>query len=323
VQRELVRSRRTNAMSTRLRAGVWLRGLWRPGQVEQAEPYLYLLPALALTLLWAYWPIVGTVELAFYEWNLLPTSPRVWIGLENFEHLFRLPELGQAVGNTVLYIAGLVPFSVVLPVGVAIALNEITGRARALYRACIFLPVLMAPVVVAVTWRWIMNPSHGILNAALETVGVASINWLQNPAVAIWAIVLITGWKMFGLSVLIFSAGLTNIGREYLEAAGIDGANRWQTTWYVTLPLLSPTVMFVLLLTVLLSAQWSFPIINALTQGGPRGSTTNVYFLLWEFGFRNFNVGLSSAAAILFFVGFGALALAAMRLIDHFSFYDA
>ena len=114
-----------------------------------------------LPILWTYWPVLGTVQLAFYQWNLLPTTPRIWVGLENFEQLFRLPELGQAVGNTLIYIVGLVPFSVVFPLGVAIVLNEINGRIRTLYRAILFLPVLMAPVVVAIIWRWIMNPAHG------------------------------------------------------------------------------------------------------------------------------------------------------------------
>jgi multiple sugar transport system permease protein len=92
---------------------------------------------------------------------------------------------------------------------------------------------------------------------------------------------------------------------------------------YITLPLLSPTIMFMLLLTVLLSAQWAFPLINVLTQGGPLDNTTNIYYLLWEFGFRNFNVGISSASAVLFFIGFGILALLCTRLIDRFSFYDS
>src|SRR4030088_552561 len=119
---------------------------------------------------------------------------------------------------------------------------------------------------------------------------------------------------MLGFSVLMFSAGLTNIGRDYFEAAEIDGASRWQASWYIALPLLSPTIMFMLLLTVLLSAQWSFPIINALTQVGAEGVTTTADFLLGECVFRNSNVGISSAAAILFFAGFGGLALVVIRL---------
>jgi multiple sugar transport system permease protein len=98
---------------------------WR---VRGAEPYLYLLPALSLTILWTYWPVLGTIQLAFFQWNLLPTTPRIWVGLQNFEQLFGLPELGQAVGNTLIYIVGLVPFSVVFPLGIAIVLND--GRTR-------------------------------------------------------------------------------------------------------------------------------------------------------------------------------------------------
>ena len=190
-------------------------------RLAQAEPYIYLLPALALTILWTYWPVLGTAQLAFYQWNLLPTTPRVWVGLENFEQLFRLPELGQAVSNTFIYIVGLVPFSVVLPLGIALVLNEIGGRTRTLYRAILFLPVLMAPVVVAIIWRWIMNPTHGILKRRPGNLGIEPMNWFQNPSVAIWAIVLITGWKMLGFSVLIFF-GRTDQHRPRLSRSRRD-----------------------------------------------------------------------------------------------------
>jgi len=181
----------------------------------------------------------------------------------------------------------------------------------------------MAPIVVAVIWRWIMNP-NGILNDVLRaSFHLPPVNMLASPALALWAIVLITGWKLLGFSTLIISAGLTNISRDCLEAAQIDGANARQRIRYVILPLLSPTLLFMLLLTVLLASQWTFPIINALTQGGPRSGTTNVYYVLWQFGFQTFNVGLSSAAGILFFSGFLALAIGTMRLIDRYSFYDA
>src|SRR5262249_39911161 len=164
-------------------------------------------------------------------------------------------------------------------------------RGRNLYRVIIFTPVLMAPVVVAIVWRWIMNPSHGVLNLMLEAVfGIEPINWFMDAKVAIWAIIAITGWKVIGFRVLIFFAGLTQVTRHYLDAARVDGATRWQTIRHITLPLLSPTIMFMLLLTVLLSAQWAFPLINVLTQGGPRDGTTNIYYLLWQFGFRSFNV---------------------------------
>src|SRR5262249_53754460 len=154
--------------------------------------------------------------------------------------------------------------------------SDLHGRTRSIYRSIIFLPVLMAPVVVGVIWRWLLHPTQGLSNEVLGVFGLGPYNYFRNADTAIWVIIFITGWKHLGFSVLLFSAGLTNISRDYIEAASMDGATRWQTIRYITLPLLSPTIMFTLLLTILLSAQWTFPLINVLTQGGPLGSTTNV-----------------------------------------------
>jgi len=287
------------------------------------EPYLYLVPAIVLTGTWVYWPMVRTLQLSFYEWNLLPTREPLWLGVSNYAQLLRQPEVPRAIVNTLLYVVGLLPFTIALPVVLALALNLIRGRMAGFYRAIIFLPVLMAPVVSAIVWKWIMNPDSGILNAVLEAVGIGAVDWFRTPNLALWAIAIITGWKLLGFSTLIVSAGLTAIHREYLEAAVIDGASSWQRMLYVVTPLLSPTLVFMLLLTVLLSGQLTFPIINALTQGGPRDATTNVYYLLWQFGFESFNVGLSSAAGVLFFGVFLVVAVGLLRLAERLSFYDA
>ncbi len=291
--------------------------------VEGIQPFLYLLPALAGVGMWIYWPIVRTLRLSTVRWNLLPTKPKVPVGMQNYRDVLDLPEMRSAVWNTVKYTVGLVPFSVVIPLAIALLIADLGGRLRGVYRALIFLPVLMAPVVVAVIWRWILHPTQGLLNGWLASVGITGPSWLGDKATALWTIVGITGWKLIGFSVLIFSAGIAGVNGECLAAAQVDGASRWQTTWRITIPLLSPTIMFMMLLTVLLSAQWTFPLINVLTQGGPLGATNNVYGLLYEFGFRNFNVGFSSAAAVMFFVFFGALALIATKVIDRYTFFDS
>jgi len=291
---------------------------------EEWQAYLYLLPAFVAIAVWVYWPAISTFRLSFYQWNLLATTPKIPVGLDNYGQIVTLPDMGQALRNTGVYILGILPFSVALPLAIALLVQGVVGRMRAVYRAIIFTPVLMAPVAVAVVWSWMMAPLGGILNQALHAAfGIAPIYWFQGGSVAIASIIVITGWKLLGFSVLIFSAGLAGISQEYTDAASVDGATRWQTIRHITLPLLSPTILFMLMLSVLFSAQWTFPLINVLTRGGPLGATTNIYYLLWEFGFRNFNIGLGTAAAVLFFIGFGALAFVFTWLSDRFSFYDA
>ncbi|MCS6802793.1 MAG: sugar ABC transporter permease [Chloroflexota bacterium] len=304
------------------RLGVRSRGALL-GRLRQLQPYLYLLPALLAVGVWVYWPLIQTVELSFYRWNLLPTRPKVPVGFDNYLQVLTLPEMGIALRNTALYVIGLLPFSVILPLAFAIVTAGIGGPLRGVYRAVIFAPVLMAPVVVAVVWRWILHPTQGLVYHALQQpLGLPTINWFRDSMLSLPVIVFITGWGLLGFSFLIFTAGLTNIPREYVEAARIDGASSWQVARYITVPLLTPTISFMVMMTVLLGAQWVFPLINVLTQGGPQDATTNVYYILWQFGFRSFNVGWSSAAAVLFFAGFGVLAFLAVRLIDRFSIYD-
>jgi multiple sugar transport system permease protein len=248
----------------------------------------------------------------------------VFVGLDNYVRVLTTPELGIALKNTALYVVGLLPFSVVIPLGLAILVNDITGRARGVYRVIIFLPVLMAPVVVAVIWRWMLHPTLGVITQPIAALlHVDSIDWFREPALALPSIIAITGWKLLGFSFLIFSAGLAGISREYYEAAQLDGAGRWTTVRRITLPLLTPTITFMVMMTVLLASQWVFPIVNVLTKGGPLDATTNIYYLLYQFGFRSFDVGWSSAAAVLFFAIFALLAWLMVRYMDRFSFYDS
>ncbi|QAY67229.1 carbohydrate ABC transporter permease [Paenibacillus protaetiae] len=288
------------------------------------KPYLYLLPALVSIGFWIYKPLVQTFELSFYQWNLLPTSPKKFVGFDNFQHLFDLPDMGTALWNTVIYTVGVIPFSLLIPLIIAIATDNISKRARNVYRALIFLPMIMAPVAVSSVWRWIMHPTNGILNKLLATIFHPSepIRFFTDEKWAIWSITFITGWKLIGFSTLIFSAAMTGINREYVEAARIDRASRFQIIWHIILPLLSPTILFMTMMSTLFASEWSFSYINVLTQGGPSNATTNIYYLLWTYGFQTFNIGASSAAAVVFFLGFGVLAFGFMKLTKKLSFFD-
>ncbi|MGO4537684.1 carbohydrate ABC transporter permease [Paenibacillus sp. 2TAB19] len=293
-------------------------------RLGRIKPYIYLLPALVSIGFWIYKPLLQTFQLSVYQWNLLPTSPKQYVGLKNFTNLFNLPEMGIALWNTLIYTVGIIPFSLIIPLIIAIATDNIGRKASNVYRALIFLPMIMAPVAVSSVWRWIMHPTNGILNKALVDWFHLSepIRFFTDEHWAIWSITFITGWKLIGFSTLIFSAAMTGINKEYIEAAKIDRANGFQIIWHVLLPLLSPTILFMAMMSTLFASEMSFSYINVLTQGGPFNTTTNIYYLLWTYGFQSFNIGASSAAAVVFFLGFGVLAWLFMKLTKKLSFFD-
>lgn len=286
--------------------------------LRAATPYLYLAPSLALLVIWTYRPLAQTAQLSFYSWNLLPSQPMTPVGLGNYRHLFELDALGQSVVRTVEVIVGLLPFTLVIPVLVGLLTQQIRGRARAVYQALLFAPLLVVPVASAAVWEWLLDPDAGLVNRLLDL----KVNWLHDVVWAQPAIIVITGWHLLGFAVLVVAAGLANINRDYSEAAQLDGASRAQITRWITLPLLSPTLVFLTLMTVLLSAQWTFPLIDTITQGGPAGATTNVYYLLWQYSFHSFDAGLSTSAGVLLFAGFGLVASTLVWLTEKLTVHD-
>lgn len=291
-------------------------------RLNVAEPWLYLAPALALVIIWTYLPLLQAFELSFYQWNMLPRSQPRYVGLENYRNLLSLPDMQQAVINTVLYTVGLLPLSVGVPLVVALLTSRLSGPLRNFYRALIFVPMIVAPIVAAIVWRWLLNEDHGLINSMLANVGFETIGFLRDPDVALWTLVWITGWKFMGFSTLLFAAADSAINPSYTEAARMDGASHRQIIRDIRLPLLSPTILLLTMMTILFGAQWSFVYINALTGGGPLRSTTNVYFLMWEYGFRTMAAGWSTAAGVLVFLAFGMIALACLALMKKFAVYD-
>lgn len=284
-------------------------------------PYLYVLPGVAFLIVWTYSPLVQTFGLSFYDWNLLPTSPQTFVGFDNYAEVVALPEMHTALINTVVYIAAFFVFSLVLPVAIAIMARQVRGKLRTFYQAMIFVPFLITPVATSAVWRWLFA-DQGAIAGVLAGLGIDMPNVFRDADLAIWAVIVIVGWQMLGFGVLVVAAGFAGISPEYGQAAALDGAGDGRILRRITLPLLSPTIVFLSLMTILLAAQWTYPIIDLLTQGGPTNSTTNIYYLLYQFGFQNFDAGISSAAGVLFFLGFGVIAFIFIELQERLSFYD-
>ena len=286
------------------------------------QPWVYLTPTIATFVVWTYWPLIVAAYLSFYQWNMLPTATPRFVGWENYANLLTLPEMRQAVRNTALYILGLLPLSVVLPTAVAILTQDLSGPFRSLYRSLIFIPIIIAPIVAAVLWRWLLNEDHGLVNAGIEVLGLTPVGFLKDPSIALWTLVWITGWKLIGFATLLLSAANGTIDPGYIEAARMDGPTLWQVIRDVRLPLLSPTILLLTMMTILFGAQWSFVYINALTGGGPLQSTTNVFYLMWDYGFQSYSAGWSATAGMLTFAGFGLIAVLCLWLMKKVAVHE-
>ena len=289
----------------------------------EVAPYLFILPSVALLIIWAYYPLLDTVRLSFFSGTLL-SGAKDFVGFKNYGAVVATPEFQRSLVNTGKYILGMIPLAVVVPLAVALLAADVSGRMRDVYRSIIFMPMIMAPVVVSLIWLWILNPLQGVLNQVLQHLfGWANVNWLGDENTAIWVIIFITGWKILGFSFILYSAAIVGINRDYMDAARIDGASEWQVIRRVIFPLLTPTFYFLLLFTVLFAGQWAFAPINVLTQGQPNNSTSNVFYILYQIAFQFFNVGQAAAASVLVFLVMGVGIVFGVRLMDKRSQFDS
>jgi len=284
-------------------------------------PYLFVLPALVLMLLFIYWPLAYSFYLSTLEWNFVSPT-RTAVGLKNFVNLFNDRNFRIALGNTGLYLATLGPVQVLIPLVLAVVLGTIKrSRAQTAYRAVLFTPTVMALPVAAVCWLWIFNPIQGVLNQMLVAGGGRRISWLTDPNVAIWCVIAVAMWKALGFNLLLYLAALEAVPAEYLEAASLDGAGGWTLFWRIKWPLITPTFFFVLVTTVIFVNDEAFAAINVLTDGGPFQHTTNVLYYLYERGFRFFQVGQASAVSVLVVFAVMTLTWAQFRFVERHVYY--
>lgn len=287
-------------------------------------PYLFILPTILLLFFWLYKPLFQNLSYTFYKWNMLPETTPEFVGFDNFIKLFTHKDFLMALNNTGFYIVMMIPFSVIIPLYLANMTQELTKGMRNFYRALLFVPMIIAPVAISVIFQWILHPTNGILNHVLLETGIIDngILFFTNENWARFSIALIAGWKMIGFSTMIFSASIGSIDPSYYEAARLDGASKRRLFYTITIPLLSPTVMMLLMMSILFANEWSFAFIDVLTAGGPFGTSTNIYYVMYDFAFKDMNVGLSAAASLLFLVVFGLIALILQFISKKISFYD-
>jgi len=264
---------------------------------------IFLAPALVLIAVFFFLPVLAALLLSFTDFDLyaLGDLNRLrFVGFANYLQLLQSPLFWTALGNTFYFVLAGGPLSVAISLGAALLVNARLTRFSGFFRAAFFLPVVTTLVAVAVVWRYLYHPRHGLLNYGLSLLGIDPIDWLGDPDWAMPAIILMAVWKNFGFNMIIFIAGLQNIPPQLYEAARIDGANAWRRFRHITLPLLGPTFLFVALMTMIGYFQ-VFAEPYVMTQGGPANRTLSVVLLMYEEGFRWWNMGYASAAAFVLF----------------------
>jgi len=224
-----------------------------------------------------------------------------FVGFRNYLQLFNDPLFWQALQNTFYFVLVGGPLSVAVSLGAAILLNSKLVRFKSFFRVIYFAPVVTTLVAIAVVWRFVYHPRFGLLNYFLSFFGINPIDWLGDPTYAMPAIILLAVWKNFGYNMIIFIAGLQNIPDELYEAARIDGANARQQFLYITIPMLAPTTLFISIITMIGYFQL-FAEPYVMTQGGPLNSTLSIVLLMYQQGFRWWNMGYSASLAFVLFV---------------------
>jgi multiple sugar transport system permease protein len=284
---------------------------------EAIDGYLFIAPWLIGFVLWVAGPMIASVALSFMRWDLF--SPPVWVGLENFGQLFQNRLVGLSLWNTAYYTFLSVPLTLIVALGTALLLN-LPLRFQAAFRTFFYLPAVMPAVASVVLWFWILNPDVGLANALLRMVGLPGLQWIWDPATAKATFVLISLWGT-GNTMVIFLAGLQGVPQSLYDAAEIDGAGWWQRFRRVTLPMLSPVILFNLVLGIIGSFQ-VFTNAYLMTNGGPQHATLFTVLYLYRLGFEQFNMGFASAVAWLLFVIILVFTLLQLRLSDAWVYYE-
>ena len=263
----------------------------------------FVAPALLVIAVFFFLPIVAALLISLTDFDIYALADLGnlrFVGLGNYLKLLETPGFWQALGNTLYFVGAGVPLSIGASLAAALLLHSRVARFKPFFRTVLFAPVVTTLVAVAVIWRYMFNTRYGLLNYVLGSIGVNPIDWLGDPHWAMPAIILFAVWKNFGYNMIIFLAGLQSIPEELYEAARIDGASVWRQFRSVTLPMLSPVVLLVSILTIAGYFQL-FAEPYVMTQGGPLQSTVSVLYFMFEEGFTWWNLGFASAVAFVLF----------------------
>lgn len=266
---------------------------------EALTGWLFILPTVLGLLIFIYGAMIYSLGISFTNWDLL--TPAKWVGLSNYSKIFKDPTFLQCLYNTIVFVVLMVPFGILLSMAMAIALNrQIKGIS--FFRAAFYMPSITSTIAIGMVWIWIFNPDQGVINSILRGIGVTNPpRWLESVVWAKPALTIMRLWQASGYYMLMYLAGLQSIPTELYEAADIDGAGFWQKTRYITVPMLSNTTFFVMIMLIIESFN-IFEAIYIMTAGSPGGSTNTLLYYIYTEAFQSYRMGYAASLAWVLFM---------------------
>lgn len=259
-------------------------------------PYLLVSPYIIHFLLFVAFPVIFSIVLTFHKWNII--SPMEYTGLSNYIRLFKDAVFLKSLSNTLIFLVIHIPLQIIVALFLAQILNQ-NIKFRGFFRAAFFLPVIVSGVVVTILWQQLYGFDTGLLNRLLVSVGLNKVGWLTDPNIAMPSIALMATWKNVGLYIVLFLVGLQTVPNQYYEAADMEGANKWQKFFKITLPMINPTIFMV----VILSTIGGFSLFiepYVMTGGGPLNSTISAVLYIYKQGFFYYHMGYSATLGLFF-----------------------
>ncbi len=267
----------------------WKAGLWA---------LVFLGPNLILFLAFTAYPVGYGLYISLYNYSVL--KPKVWVGLENYDRFIHHPETLDLFKRSIYYAVGATIPAVILPLVIAVLLTN-AGVTTKFFRGLYFLPIVTSSVAAAAVWKWMYAKDFGLINYGLRSVGGQPVDWLFNLDWAMPAVIVMTIWLLLPFNTILYTAGLQDVPRDLYDAAAVDGASKFQQFLGITIPLITPTTFFVLLITMINVLVGGFDVINVLTQGGPLHATDVLIYDIYVNAFQNFKMGYASAEAYVLF----------------------
>lgn len=293
-------------------------------KILQALPFM--MPSFIGMLVFSFFPVAISILLSLTDWNGLErltvnTIFNRFVGFENYIKILSGNEFWQVLGHTLYYIVLYIPLVFVAAMGIALLLNK-KKKGTMVFRVMYYIPVLTSWVAASLIWKWVLSPKYGIFNQILAVFGISGPGWLTSEVWAMPGIVLASVWKDMGFFGLFLLSGLQAIDPTYYEAAKVDGANKFVTFFKVTLPLVTPSIFFCLIMS-LINAFQLFPQVQIMTEGGPNGATQVMVERIYTYGFSYFKMGYASAYSWLLFIIIFVLTMVQMKLQNGWVHYES